>query len=213
MRNSGVITRCMTAVLWLACAALARPVEARPGSAVDAAGAGDWLPSPGETAMAPDSRTIYQAATLLLDQDRPDLALLLFEQSYQSTGDAQLLFLVALCAERLGRVDKKALDAYKRFLAAQPPALALQPARLKQARTRVQAPGSLGAPPSGPGALGVFSVPAARSSFAALGPAPTPGAAVAGPGLCPRDLDLMIEAMLRNLGQRPLDPWSGRPER
>jgi tetratricopeptide (TPR) repeat protein len=108
-----------------------------------------------------EARSLYEAGARAYDSGRYDRALDYFRRAYELSGRAALLFNVGQAAEHL-RLDREALEAYERYLAAGP-----EPAVRAQVEARVAIlHGILDAPDDAP-------AQAAPSETAAEAPPPS----------------------------------------
>jgi tetratricopeptide (TPR) repeat protein len=75
--------------------------------------------APPESATDAEARGLFQAGTAALDDGRSQEAYDYFLRSHELSGRAALLYNMGIAADR-SRMDAEALDAFERFLAAEP---------------------------------------------------------------------------------------------
>lgn len=98
-----------------------------------------------------DARQLFEAGRVSYERGRYELALQQFEEAHRLSGRAVLLFNIATTLDRLRR-DAEALDAFERFLAAEPehPSAPLARERVSFLRERVEAAERAAAQPDAP---------------------------------------------------------------
>ncbi len=77
------------------------------------------------------AKDLFKAASLQFDDGKYELALALFRDAYAKSKRPQLLYNIALSAERVGKLDE-AIDGYRRYVAAMP-----EGERAEESRSRI----------------------------------------------------------------------------
>jgi len=108
--------------------------EAAGEDAAEQPPAAEPLPAAPSAAELADmkAKDLFKVGSLQFDEGNYELALTLFRTAYEKSDRPQLLYNIALSAERVGKLEE-AIDAYRRYIEANP-----EGERVQESRTRIR---------------------------------------------------------------------------